>query len=129
MKEQELSENQRELARSKSALRAQRGLRRKRIDLANALDCSARTEQFARFTRLRSEPRFSAEIEDANSLATWHSIYDPMLTHFKLSRSNAKRFYELRYFQWCEPGSEGGTTRNVRGRRTSGLRELRRHRT
>jgi len=102
MKEQELSENQRELARSKSELAS---AAKKANRLANAPTVapapSSSPDSHAPF----EAPVFK-EIGRQNALATWHSIYDPMLTHFKLSPEQRKRFYELHTSNGVNPDSE-----------------------
>jgi len=101
MKEQELFENQRELARSKSELAraAKKANRPANAPIVAPAASSSPDSQ--------GQPELEAfkEMIHQQFLATWHSIYDPMLTHFKLSQEQRKRFYEL-HSQGMTPDSE-----------------------
>jgi hypothetical protein len=93
MKEQELSENQRELETSKSAL-ARIAMAAKQTNRpANAPTVAPAPSSSP---DLHGLPQAIAEMRRQNSLATLRSIYDALLTQLNLSPEQRKRFYELR---------------------------------
>ena len=93
MKEQELSENQRELEMSKTAL-ARLAMAAKQTNRpANAPTVGPAPSSSP---DLKGLPPAIAELKRQNSLAMLRSIYGALLTQLNLSPEQRKRFYELR---------------------------------
>jgi hypothetical protein len=105
MKEQELSEKQSELERSKSAL-ARLAVTAKQANRLTSAPTVAPAPSSSPDSQAASEAPAFKEQRRQHSLATWHSIYDPMLTYFKLSPEQRKRFYELHNSNGVSPDSE-----------------------
>ena len=105
MKEQELSENQSELERSKSALARLARAAKKANRLANASTVAPAPNSSPDSQALLESPAFK-EQRRQTSLATLHSIYDEMLDDFKLSPEQRKRFYELHNSNGVSPEAE-----------------------
>ena len=99
MKEQELSENQRELEMSKSALARLAAKQTNRP--ANAPTVGPTPSSSPDFKG--SAPGYSGT-ETQGSLAMLRSIYDALLTQLNLSPEQRKRFYELRLADEDSPG-------------------------
>ena len=93
MKEQELSENQSELERSKSALARLAMAAKQTTRPANAPTVAPAPSSSP---DLHGLPPAIAELKRQNSLAMLRSIYDALLTQLNLSPEQRKRFYELR---------------------------------
>ena len=94
MKEQELSEKQSELKRSKSALAL--AMAAKQTNCPASAPTVAPASNSSPDLRGLPEPPAFKEMRRQNSLATLRSIYDALLTQLNLSPEQRKRFYELR---------------------------------
>jgi hypothetical protein len=95
MKEQELSENQRELERSKSAL-ARLAIAAKQANRPTSAPTVAPAPSNSPDSYAKPGSEAYKEWKRQNSLAWLHSIYDPLLTQLNLYPEQRARFYELR---------------------------------
>ena len=101
MKEQELSENQSELERSKSALAHLAMAAKQATPLASAPTVAPAPSSSP---DLKGLPPAIAELKRQDYLAMLRSIYDALLTQLNLSPEQRKRFYELRLAGEDSPG-------------------------
>jgi len=95
MKEQELSENQRELESSKAAL-ARVAMTTEQATRPTSVPTVVPAPSSSPDSQTLDEVPAFKEMRRQNSLAMLRSIYDVLLTQLNLSPEQRKRFYELR---------------------------------